>query len=77
MFHVQEHRFTLPLIRKFVADNALTFIGFEAKQRTKRDYLEMFPGDHAMLDLDRWHRFEEAYQATFEGMYRFWVQKPG
>ena len=31
--------------------------------------------DTAMIDLDRWHAFEQDNPQTFAAMYRFWVQK--
>ena len=33
--------------------------------------------DTAMIDLDRWHGFEQDNPHTFANMYRFWVQKAG
>jgi len=76
LFHVQEHRMTLPAIRDFLAANGLTFLGFEVDFRASQLYAARFPADRAMTDLDQWHAFEQDRPYTFAGMYRFWVQKP-
>jgi tetratricopeptide (TPR) repeat protein/2-polyprenyl-3-methyl-5-hydroxy-6-metoxy-1,4-benzoquinol methylase len=75
LFHVQEHRFTLPRIKTFIEANDLQCIGIEVPSPVRSRYAEQFPEDAAMNDLDRWHRFEEQYPDTFIGMYQFWVQK--
>jgi hypothetical protein len=28
-----------------------------------------------MIDLDRWHAFEQEHPDTFAGMYQFWIAK--
>jgi SAM-dependent methyltransferase len=76
LFHVQEHRMTLPAIRDFLATDGLTFLGFEVDFRTAQLYAARFPADRAMTDLDQWHAFEQDRPYTFASMYRFWVQKP-
>jgi 2-polyprenyl-3-methyl-5-hydroxy-6-metoxy-1,4-benzoquinol methylase len=76
LFHVQEHRLTLPQIESFLARNGLTFLGFELAPRLLRQYAAQAPGDAAMTDLASWHRFEQANPHTFAGMYQFWLQAP-
>ncbi|HKS62749.1 MAG TPA: tetratricopeptide repeat protein, partial [Xanthobacteraceae bacterium] len=76
LFHVQEHRMTLPAIRDFLAASGLTFLGFEVDFRTAQLYAARFPADRAMTDLDQWHAFEQDRPYSFASMYRFWVQKP-
>lgn len=75
MFHVQEHRLTLPAIKSFLADNGLQFLGFALGATERAAYAARFPDDPAMTDLDRWHTFETENPTTFAAMYRFWVQK--
>ncbi|MDB5600351.1 MAG: hypothetical protein JWN71_2395 [Xanthobacteraceae bacterium] len=75
LFHVQEHRFTIPRIKAFLAANDLEFIGFEVQQPIRHLYARQFPADAAMSNLDHWHAFEQANPSTFLGMYSFWVQK--
>ena len=67
---------TLPAIKDFLAENGLTFLGFEVDFRTAQLYAARFPADKAMTDLDQWHAFEQDYPYTFGSMYCFWVQKP-
>jgi len=76
LFHVQEHRLTLPEIKKFLVENNLTFIGFELDLRIVALFKARFPGEaSAITDLDRWHVFETENPRTFAGMYQFIVQK--
>jgi len=76
LFHVQEHRMTLPQIKAFLAEHHLQFLGFELAERPWRAYGARFPADAARIDLDHWHQFETENPRTFQGMYQFWVQKP-
>jgi hypothetical protein len=75
LFHVQEHRFTIPQIASFLSEQNLRFIGFELDPRVVRRCAERFPGDRSMITLDRWHVFEQENPDTFAGMYQFWLQK--
>ena len=75
LFHVQEHRLTLPKIAAFLAENNLQFLGFELDLQTNRDYARHFPSDIAMTDLAKWHQYETDNPRTFLQMYNFWVQK--
>jgi SAM-dependent methyltransferase len=77
LFHVQEHRLTLPQIATFLNDQGLTLLGFELDGQTLRRYRAAFPDDPAMTDLACWDRFEQANPDTFGGMYQFWLQKAG
>lgn len=77
VFHVQEHRFTLPRIGEFLAEAGLQFLGFDLDQSLLAQYSARFPEDRARTDLARWHRFEEANPWTFGAMYQFWVQPRG
>ncbi len=75
LFHVQEHRMTLPQIKDFIAANGLTFRGFELDAATLQAYRRRYPADQAGTDLDCWHAFEEIYPNTFVRMYQFRVRK--
>ena len=75
MFHIQEHRLTLPEIAAFLAENNLQFLGFDIDLQTCRNYARQFPGDIAMTDLAQWHRYETDNPRTFLKMYQFWVQR--
>lgn len=77
LFHVQEHRFTIPQIKAFLADNNLRFIGFELDSEVRRVAQAIRASGDDMTDLDRWHAIETKNPRTFPGMYQFWVQKRG
>jgi SAM-dependent methyltransferase len=75
LFHVQEHRLTIPEIKSFIAENGLMLIGFEFAPRMMQHYRDLLGGDRFLRDLDRWHRLETEKPDTFAGMYQFWLQK--
>ncbi len=75
LFHVQEHRTTLPEIKVDLAAHGLRFIGFESDAWTRRQFAARFPADKTMTDLDRWHELELDNPLTFVGMYQFWAQR--
>ena len=75
LFHVQEHRTTLPEIKVELAAHDLRFIGFESDAWTRQQYAARFPADKTMTDLDRWHELELDNPLTFVGMYQFWAQR--
>jgi len=77
LFHVQEHRLSLPQIARFLADNDLRFLGFDQAAHILQGYRQQFPDDPAMTDLARWDRFEQENPRAFIGMYQFWLQKAG
>ncbi len=76
LFHVQEHRFTLPQIAAMLDALGLEFLGFEldAPGLAVR-YRAEFPGDPALQSLEQWAAFEERHPATFAHMYQFWVRR--
>lgn len=74
VFHVQEHRFTLPQIAVLVASGKMNFLGFDIAQPVLNRYRARFPEDRAATDLGCWHRFELDHPDTFGGMYQFWMQ---
>ena len=75
LFHVQEHRFTLPQIGAFLTEHDLALLGFELDAPTLAHYGKRFPNDASMTDLALWHQFENENPDTFGSMYNFWVQK--
>jgi SAM-dependent methyltransferase/tetratricopeptide (TPR) repeat protein len=75
LFHVQEHRFTLPRIADFLAASGLRLVGMDAALQVRRAYTARFPDDRTLTDLANWDRFEQAQPKTFVGMYQFWVQR--
>jgi SAM-dependent methyltransferase len=75
LFHVEEHRTSLPEIKAFLAANELTFAGFAPDVATLREFKARFPEREALTDLDCWHAFEIGRPETFTAMYQFWVRK--
>tara|TARA_A100001011_G_scaffold67785_1_gene69095 strand:- start:68 stop:553 length:486 start_codon:yes stop_codon:yes gene_type:complete len=74
IFHVQEHRFTIPNIQNCLNELGLKFCGFE-----DMDIVYLFKEFHGeesnIFDLKLWHQFEESNPDIFAGMYQFWCQK--
>ncbi|NOX08533.1 MAG: tetratricopeptide repeat protein [Gammaproteobacteria bacterium] len=76
LFHVQEHRYTIPEIKSTLEELGLRFLGFTFHENLhKRRFVEHFPDEVSLLDLDCWHTYEQHYPETFVSMYNFWCQK--
>ena len=73
LFHIQEHRFTIPQIQDCLSELGLKFCGFEAKI-VSQFKLTNTEGDD-LYDLDKWQDYERANPSAFAGMYQFWCQK--
>ncbi len=76
LFHVQEHRVTLPQIKAFLTESRMQFAGFHLDAATWRNFAARFPDPAAATDLDRWHAFETEAPTTFAAMYQFRIRKP-
>src|SRR5579862_282534 len=76
LFHVQEHRVTLPEIKAFVTASKVNFGGFILDALTAQKFAARYPERAALTDLDRWHAFETGAPGTFANMYQFIVYKP-
>jgi SAM-dependent methyltransferase/predicted negative regulator of RcsB-dependent stress response len=77
LFHVQEHRFTVPQIADAIRELGLVFVGFDALDlATVAKYRARFPGDPEMRSLDNWDAFERDHPDSFPNMYQFWLRKP-
>ena len=74
LFHVQEHRFTIPQIQDCMSELGLKFCGFEAEKIVTHFKIKNSDADDP-YDLDKWQAYEEANPNTFAGMYQFWCQK--
>jgi SAM-dependent methyltransferase len=75
LFHVQEHRTTLPQIKALLGELGLNFLGFEHDSFVFDRYRQRFPQDASLTDLDSWHAFETENPRTFGIMYQFWTQR--
>lgn len=74
LFHIQEHRLTLPQIEANLAELRLDFLGFVLDAATVRRFHARHPDPRTATDLGAWHRFECDYPETFSAMYQFWAQ---
>lgn len=76
LFHVQEHRFTIPDIQKAIAELGLEFMFFSLKKpQFRKAYNDRYPEDPDGKNLDNWAQFEEEHRKIFRGMYVFWCRK--
>ena len=74
LFHVQEHRFTLPRIKNCLTELGLKFCGFESHEIVRKFKLTNI-GSKDLYNLDKWDTFEQDNPNSFMGMYQFWCQK--
>ena len=74
LFHVQEHRFTIPQLKQCVEELGLKFCGFEADKIVSHFKLANADADDP-YNLDKWKAYEEANPSAFVVMYQFWCQK--
>jgi tetratricopeptide (TPR) repeat protein/SAM-dependent methyltransferase len=74
LFHVQEHRHTLPEIARWLERHGLAFLGFEISPELGNGFRSLHPDAGAETDLGLWDAFERRNPDIFTGMYQFWVQ---
>ncbi|MDP4064448.1 Beta-barrel assembly-enhancing protease [Rhodobacteraceae bacterium IMCC1909] len=74
IFHVQEHRFTIPQIRDSLSELGLKFCGFESAKIVSHFKLTN-TGASDPYDLNKWQTYEVVNPRAFAGMYQFWCQK--
>ena len=76
LFHVQEHRFTVPQIEKALNELELDFLGFEISEYAMLSkFQQVHPQNSDLSSLPLWHQFELQNPTTFTGMYEFWCRK--
>ena len=76
LFHVQEHRFSIPQISKILKDLNLNFLGFIfPNPLIQKKFSKLFPEDKKNISLDNWNKFEINNPDIFANMYQFWVKK--
>ena len=74
LFHVQEHRFTIPKIKDHLDKLGLKFCGFEKKQMVSH-FTKINKTKDDPYDLYKWQAYEKANSQVFAAMYQFWCQK--
>jgi SAM-dependent methyltransferase len=79
LFHVQEHRLSLPQIAAHLDALDLEFLGFEhLHPGVASRYRAAHPQDGDMVDLEAWAAFEDANPEIFAAMYQLCLRaKPG
>ncbi|MDP2699442.1 tetratricopeptide repeat protein [Thalassospira sp.] len=77
VFHVQEHRFTLPAVCDALTKLNLEFLDFEIQftgdLQIFRNSIHHHPSNQKLL---LWDDYEKEHPDTFRGMYQFWCRKP-
>lgn len=75
LFHVNEHRFTLPQIGAMLDDAGLEFLGVKFGHGADQTrYLGTARRPGALGDLDRLHRHELQHPEVFGDTYRLWAR---
>ena len=68
LFHVMEHRFTIPQIAGLLAANGLRFLGFTFPDAAAKNlYRDAYPADPDMLDLANWAALESRHASDLQG----------
>ncbi len=75
LFHVQEHRFSIPQIREFVTARSYPSSALNCMPASFGITSRTHPADRAMTDLASWDAYERVHPETFAGMYQFWCQR--
>jgi tetratricopeptide (TPR) repeat protein/SAM-dependent methyltransferase len=75
LFHVQEHRFTIPELRAAMETLELEFLGFDTPSVTMANYQARFTDDPRGLNLAHWEVFEHENPGCFGAMYQFRVAR--
>lgn len=76
IFHVQEHRMTLPQIEQMLEKLGLKCCHFVfSNSEILRRYDASYPTDPKRNSMKNWHEFEQKNPDTFMGMYQFWCEK--
>lgn len=76
LFHVQEHRYTFPMIQEMADRHGLTPYHVRLSRELKSQFKEMFP-DGQISDLNLMHQFEEKHPQAFLEMYRVHFHRKG
>lgn len=76
IFHVQEHRMTLPQIQEMMDKLGLTCLSVNMPTAAHLlGYEKTFPQDTLRNNLLNWHSYEIQHPDSFVSMYQFWSQK--
>jgi SAM-dependent methyltransferase len=73
LFHILEHRFTIPELKRYFSELDLEFRGFEQPRLLENKYWSGFPNGADRTNLDRWWEFEQNNPDTFADLYEMWL----
>jgi SAM-dependent methyltransferase/Tfp pilus assembly protein PilF len=76
LFHVQEHRYTFPLIQEMADRHGLSPYSVNLSPQRKREFAEMFPDGH-LSDLALMDQFEHKNPEAFSEMYKIYFVRKG
>lgn len=76
VFHVEEHRFTIPQISAALKELGLEFCGFGLDPEIQARFQAKFGGNADFRSLESWNAFEAEYPRAFSAMYHFVVRRP-
>jgi tetratricopeptide (TPR) repeat protein/2-polyprenyl-3-methyl-5-hydroxy-6-metoxy-1,4-benzoquinol methylase len=69
LFHVQEHRFTIPQISEALDVFNLKFLGFVMKDQSAiKRFKEIYPTKSDLTSLTLWHEFEQQHPGISSGV---------
>ncbi len=80
LFHAHERPLTLEAIGAFLADEGLELLEMDVRPHIADAFADTISGgqgEDAARDLEAWAAFERDNPDTFDGMYLFWIGKPG
>lgn len=74
IFHVQEHRYSIPKLKALLGKYNLKFLHFYGLKKNVFDSFVSQYGAKSLVDLDAWQKYEQANPDTFGNMYQFLTQ---
>ena len=75
IFHVMEHRYTIPAFVAMAAREGMRVQAIQPPEQARARFVAQHPDPAALADLDAWHRFETENPGVFGSMYRFLLEK--
>lgn len=75
VFHVQEHRYTIPQLLEMLDRQGLEFLEFKIGNKDLLSHFqERFPDENDIRDPMKWHEYEQDHPHIFSSMYVFTVR---
>lgn len=77
LFHVQEHRYTIPQLAAMFQRAGLEILSFPLPNTLRGTYTARFPDDPGGYRLENLAQFEAEHPRTFLAMYKIWLRRAG